>query len=273
MLNLGAEYTWLDVLCLRQEGGSREDLRVEEWKLDVPTIGFVYENRQAHPKVVWYLSGLGRPLSLKAGDLESDCCWFRRAWTLQESRLSATGDEGPWRIIAGDTPDGPMHAEPIDEDGNYEDEILTRFYKHLKSVEMAWYVFSLLAMMQKRVATRPVDKVAGLSFCLGISQIPGYYEGRSLEDAWTAVVNTMNPFGRCHLLFMYPQPGNASKKWRPSWDQAMTTHLPTDHSRFTCGLRGMTRQTLTNAGFPTSKKGLYGDCLWETRKVLIDTES
>ncbi len=37
MLNLGAEYAWLDVLCLRQEGGKGKHLRVEEWKLDVPT--------------------------------------------------------------------------------------------------------------------------------------------------------------------------------------------------------------------------------------------
>ncbi len=129
MLNLGAEYTWLDVLCLRQEGGAREDLRVEEWKLDVPTIGYVYRHHQARPKVVWYLSGLGRPLSLKAGDLDSDRCWFRRAWTLQETSLD--------RIIAGDIPDGPMHAKPIDGDGNYEDEILTGFHKNLKSVESA----------------------------------------------------------------------------------------------------------------------------------------
>ncbi len=44
MLNLGEEYAWLDVLCLRQkeEGGPREDLRVEEWRLDVTTIGGVY---------------------------------------------------------------------------------------------------------------------------------------------------------------------------------------------------------------------------------------
>ncbi|KAK0429516.1 hypothetical protein EV421DRAFT_1745550 [Armillaria borealis] len=34
MLNLDVEYTWLDVLCLRQKGGPREDLRKEEWKLD-----------------------------------------------------------------------------------------------------------------------------------------------------------------------------------------------------------------------------------------------
>ncbi len=42
MLNLGREYTWLDVLCLRQKGGLREDLHAEEWKLDVPTIRFIY---------------------------------------------------------------------------------------------------------------------------------------------------------------------------------------------------------------------------------------
>ncbi len=43
MLNLGAQYAWLDILCLRQEGGKDEHLRVDEWKLDVPTIGWVYE--------------------------------------------------------------------------------------------------------------------------------------------------------------------------------------------------------------------------------------
>ncbi|PBK64639.1 hypothetical protein ARMSODRAFT_456760 [Armillaria solidipes] len=42
LLEMGAEYVWLDVLCLRQKNGQREDLRVEEWKIDVPTIGNVY---------------------------------------------------------------------------------------------------------------------------------------------------------------------------------------------------------------------------------------
>ncbi len=52
MLNLGLKYAWLDVLCLRQVGGQREDFRTEEWKLDVPTIGGVYFDQ----KVVCYLS-------------------------------------------------------------------------------------------------------------------------------------------------------------------------------------------------------------------------
>ncbi|PBK79352.1 hypothetical protein ARMGADRAFT_157454 [Armillaria gallica] len=55
MLNKGLEYVWLDVLCLRQEGGLREDLRAEEWKLDVPTIGSVYHHFKTH----CYLNGLG----------------------------------------------------------------------------------------------------------------------------------------------------------------------------------------------------------------------
>ncbi len=124
MLNLGAEYAWLDVLCLRQkeEGGPREDLRVEEWRLDVPTIGGVYEN----VKVVIYLSGLGRPLRLKDIDLDSDRNWFRRPWTRQEI--------GNMRIVAGDTPDGPMHAQRYH--GKYKTALLTRFHEELHSLEV-----------------------------------------------------------------------------------------------------------------------------------------
>ncbi|PBK61060.1 hypothetical protein ARMSODRAFT_1065479 [Armillaria solidipes] len=80
MLNMGLEYVWLDVLCLRQKGGLREDLRIEEWMLDVPTIGQVYRV----VKVYCYLSGLGRPLAVTQDYFDSDHCWFNRAWTLQE---------------------------------------------------------------------------------------------------------------------------------------------------------------------------------------------
>ncbi|KAK0229126.1 hypothetical protein EDD85DRAFT_776605, partial [Armillaria nabsnona] len=223
MLNLGAEYTWLDVLCLRQKGGAREELREEEWKLDVPTIGAVYEVN----KVVIYLSGLGRPLSLKEGDLESTQCWFRRAWTLQEV--------GKWRIIAGDMPEGPLHAEPM-----YEDDtgILARFHKHLWAIDAihdlsGWEslspgMFEVLSEMQNRVASNPVDKVAGLAIPLLPRMIPAYHESESLEDAWTALVDVMYAGNRGELFFWYPESGDASKKWRPSWDQVMKKSLPAD---------------------------------------------
>ncbi len=219
MLNLGVTYTWLDVLCLRQkeEGGPREDLRVEEWKLDVPAIGFVYQST----RVVIYLSGLGRPLSLNEGDLESDRCWFRRAWTLQEV--------GNQRIIAGDTPDGPMHAELVDDNGNYETEMLTSFHKQLEHMKENYHPFRLfgtLADMQKRVSTNPVDRVVGLAFCLQAQR--AYHENETLEDAWTALVNAMGDHMRARILFLYPGVGLGCKKWRPTWEQVMTEPLPAD---------------------------------------------
>ncbi len=79
LLNYGAKYAWLDVLCLRQEGGKGEDLRLEEWKLDVPTIGSLYGEAE---RVVCYFKGLGRPLDLTPGYFESDRCCFRLAWKL-----------------------------------------------------------------------------------------------------------------------------------------------------------------------------------------------
>ncbi|KAK0433521.1 hypothetical protein EV421DRAFT_1718524 [Armillaria borealis] len=215
MLNLGLEYAWLDVLCLRQVGGPGEDLRTEEWELDVPTIGAVYQSGQ---DVVCYLSGLGRPLTLKEGDLESDRSWFRRAWTLQE-----IGRE-EYRVIAGDTPDGPLHAEC--KDGKYETELLTRFHKQLRSTrELTLCVPEALEEMQKRVSTKPVDKIAGLAFLMGSGTIPAYYESASLEEAWTALVNSMYAGFRVQLFFVCPEPGDRGPKWRPSWDQVTNKPL------------------------------------------------
>ncbi len=214
LLNMGAEYVWLDVLCLRQEGGPREDLREEESKLDRPTIGHVF--RMA-TEVVCYFSGLGRPWTLKEGDLDNDRSWFRRAWTLQ--------DVGRKMDIAGDTPDGPLHVKPEDQDETYQ-EMLARVHKQLnfsKVVSRGFEsdVFNVLADMQDRVATNPVDKIAGLAFPLRSTAIAAYHELGSLEDAWSALVDTMGARYRAQLFFLYPEPGNGHKKWRPSWEQVM----------------------------------------------------
>ncbi len=204
-LNIGAEYAWLDVLCLRQVGGRREDLRLEEWKVDVPTIGCVYQRT----RVVCYFSGLGRPLSLKAGDIESDQSWFRRAWTLQEI------DENP--IIGGDTGHNKI----------MEKEIQREFEKKLSSLSYfdrsGGYpgIFEVLQNMQDRVSKNPVDKVAGLAYLLQTQEIPAYYETQSEEDAWTALVRVMPEFIRTQLLFCRYAPGNGYKVWRPSWRQVM----------------------------------------------------
>ncbi|KAK0495069.1 hypothetical protein EDD18DRAFT_1355074 [Armillaria luteobubalina] len=213
MLNSGAEYVWLDVLCLRQKDGRREDLRAEEWKADVPTIGAVYKRAK---KVVCYISGLGRPLSLKHGDFESDRCWFRRAWTLQEI------SDDP--IIGGDTGNIRVMDEVIQ--ARFETDLASLRAMREQASLNAFGRPSALSEMQKRVSTNPVDKVAGLAYLLRSDRIPAYYEARSEEDAWTALVDAVLDEFRAELLFRYPKPGNGNKRWRPSWRQVMTEVLP-----------------------------------------------
>lgn len=58
MLNMGAEYVWLDVLCLRQRGGKKEDPCAKEWKVDVAHYRSGISPCESS---VCYLSGLGRP--------------------------------------------------------------------------------------------------------------------------------------------------------------------------------------------------------------------
>ncbi|KAK0502497.1 hypothetical protein EDD18DRAFT_693673 [Armillaria luteobubalina] len=208
MLNLGAEYAWLDVLCLRQAGGRRENLRMEEWQVDVPTIGAVYRD----VPVVCYFSGLGLPLHLEPSDFESDRSWFNRAWTLQEIPEDM--------IIGGET----------EEDGIMGQAIQTRFQQQLESLQQMRRddssVFHILSQMQNRVSTRPVDKVAGLAYLLYSNYIPIYDGQQSEEDAWTALVNVVQDRSQAQLLFFYPKPGDGNKCWRPSWKQIMTEILP-----------------------------------------------
>ncbi len=200
MLNLGAEYVWVDVLCLRQKEGLREDLREEEWKIDVPTIGNVYNRAES---VVCYLSGLGRPLCSDADDLESDRCWFKRAWTLQEISR--------YPIIGGDTGD---------------EELRERFVKKLSSLKKIdqGSLYGVLTEMQKRVSTHSVDKIAGMAYLLGSDSIPAYYETQSENDAWIALMDVASGWYLADILFLYPEPG--PKNWQPSWKQVMTETLP-----------------------------------------------
>ncbi len=181
--------------------------------MDVLTIGAVYRGKN----VVCYLSGLGRPLTLKEGDLDINWCWFRRSWTLQE-----VGED---RVIAGDTPAGPLRAEF--KDGKYETELLTIFHKQLQSThEMTFWVPEALKEMRKRVSTNPVDKIAGLAFLMDSDTIPAYHETESLEQAWTALANSMDEDCRGELFFLCAELGNTGRKWRPSWDQVMTKPMP-----------------------------------------------
>ncbi|PBK61972.1 hypothetical protein ARMSODRAFT_851775, partial [Armillaria solidipes] len=206
MLNLGAEYAWLDVLCLRQEGGRNEDLRVGEWMLDVPTIGNAY----VLEKVVCYFNGLGWPLE-HGFDSDSDRSWFRHTWTLQETSNN-------W-MIGGDTGNEMLN-----------EEVQERFEAQLSSVKLATLdVVPLLPLLQDRTSEKDMDKIKPTESKdnpIGtgnptLTIAPAYSEQESAEDAWTALVKVMELDSLSQMLFLYHEPGPKKNAWRPSWQQAV----------------------------------------------------
>ncbi len=228
MLNLGVEYVWLDVLCLRQKGRKNKYRRKAEWRVDVPTIGRVYYGDH---RVVCYFCGLGRPLIFEEGYFESDRCWFNRAWTLQEVPYTRNG--GTQSVVCGETGD----------EGRDEEEIRTRFDEQLSSLRQMRdekLVFAVLSEMQRRKSANPLDKVAGLAYVIDVKRLPVYDTALSEEEAWAWLVSAMYPETQADLFFYYPEPGNGVNKpgygffepgsgvnhWRPSWEQVMSQTLP-----------------------------------------------
>jgi len=82
-------YVWEDILCLRQscremksgfpDYERRESTRLEEWKIDVPTMATIYHKAST---IACYMNGIGRPF-LEDGWLDPRH-WVNRVWTLQE---------------------------------------------------------------------------------------------------------------------------------------------------------------------------------------------
>ncbi|SJL03080.1 uncharacterized protein ARMOST_06425 [Armillaria ostoyae] len=271
MLNLGAEYAWLDVLCLRQEGGLNEDLRAGEWMLDVPNIGNAY----LLEKVVCYFNGLGRPLE-HGFDSDSDRSWFKRTWTLQETSRNWT--------IGGDTGDKRLN-----------EEVRERFKAQLVSVGNADYVVEWLSLLQGRTSEKDVDKVAALTYFLATDSTPAHNETRpttstthdytkigptskdnsigtgdptsttapayseleSAEDAWTALVKVMAGYNCSEMLFLYHEPGPEKNAWRPSWQQAMNS----DTRSFSSAFYGFVNHNMTT--------GTYSYNGWRIKSVQV----
>ncbi len=226
LLNLGAEYVWLDALCLRRhdlkEGQEeRERLRKEEWKLDVPTSGYVYHRTAM---VVYYFCGLGGAFDLTMDDLNRPRFWLNRAWTFQEISKS-------W-IIAGNMDDITLTASSTYEAGEHG-PVVSRLFRELQSLAQIVHqvdnVLDLLSHIRKRVSQNGVDKVTALVYPLRSKTIPTYDEEQCDEDAWAGLVATMSQWNRGQLLFLYPEPGTGTKRWRPYWEQVSSTetHLPT----------------------------------------------
>ena len=212
LLNMGAEYVFLDVLCLRQEDGDAENERKrrDEWKVDVPTIGHVYRHDPFQTTIV-YFNGLGFPFNPTHTCLSTDLHWFNRAWTLQETTAN-------W------LPGGLSAQLKEGLEGGH-------FAKYMKQalavmrMEHANYV-QLLTAMRNRIgfaSKKPYDRVAALAYLLPYPTRPIYDESWSTaEAAWNDLISNMSDCDRTDLLFCYSQPVKSFPKWRPSWAQIMS---------------------------------------------------
>ncbi|GJE94693.1 hypothetical protein PsYK624_108640 [Phanerochaete sordida] len=224
LLNAGAQYAWLDVLCLRQSGlEEHEELRKKEWRVDVPSIGFVYSppHRSRRPveygPVACYFNGLGRPFVLEEGTLSSQRHWLNRAWTLQEHKHDM--------ITLGLTPASPTRAHAR------HSAVVRQFYERLDMLPShpPPNIFAVLRSMQPRAAAKPTDKVFGLAYFLVTPRyphgVPAYLENEDPEAAWLRLLGAMEQRYRLDLVFLFPRAGDGKVAWAPSWKQVMYCDL------------------------------------------------
>ena len=189
LLNMGAEYVWLDVLCLRQEGGVDEDRRLEEWQLDVPTIGHIYQAYPCYRPCITYFNGLGLPLDTSLATCESPRHWSKRVWTLQEALDS-------W-LPGGLTADSLAVDSPMlfDELHSVLSGITTeRKEKDLDGVFQA---------VRNRHCTTELDRVAGVAYHLGCETLPLYDRTISIESAWDLLIKHVNRWYRTDFFLQY----------------------------------------------------------------------
>ncbi|GJE98182.1 hypothetical protein PsYK624_144040 [Phanerochaete sordida] len=215
LLNFGAEYVWLDVLCLRQKGRPEdEEQRKDEWKLDVPTIGSIY----ALPSVpcITYFNGLGLVADASEEASSSDRHWYNRVWTVQEYSTA-------W------LPGGATGASSTAHESLY-----CRYSITMNPVELASrnnpssdlftlsYVYD---MMRKRHATTELDRVFGLAYVFGCKTLPVYDEGCSPDLALAMLFKHIPASTRTSIFLQHieahPDDTAILLSILPSWNQLM----------------------------------------------------
>ncbi|KIP07157.1 hypothetical protein PHLGIDRAFT_127798 [Phlebiopsis gigantea 11061_1 CR5-6] len=194
LLNMGAEYVFLDVLCLRQPNDPlTETVRQEEWELDVPVLGYVYRHDRYQTTVV-YFNGLDDHSTFETclnwlpGGLTAARCseWDGRYF--MERLHESQRDLGLRDVFAG-----VSTAEPLFRD--------------------------LLRAMRRRPGyadKKPYDRVAALAYLLPRHKPEKYleHEGNEdldAEDAWASLVQTLSSDERLDLLLHEPSPQAESK--------------------------------------------------------------
>jgi len=219
LLTLGAEYVWLDVVCLRQQSGhgvsSLDQVKTKEWKLDVPTIGNIYRRAT---NIVRYFNGLGIPFSNNGWDDERH--WLQRAWTLQDIATENT-------TINGGIPRDQGQVF-LNSRGKVSGKV-TKLRAAIRPViQLAAQVdgprgceiYELAREMTKRYASQPVDKLLGLFYLLRTTKLPCYDEKMTSEDFWRQCFHLLPAERKAEILFDFPYRGS-EEQWFPTWAQML----------------------------------------------------
>lgn len=238
LLNMGAEYVFLDVLCLRQVGNSKEKSRQElrrlrEWRLDVPTIGYVYQNART---TVVYFNGLGLPLKTDKDVFESKYHWFNRVWTLQEtSTCWLPGGLASTLFAQPKTQpkDASKNVSFLQDPRASVTVTLHRRLGALTDITRSSDLFAIIDTMLKRQSSSPRDQVFGLIYLLQCTTLPTYDTGDDVEDAWEALVQNMSSLQRLAILVGWGSAGEGFYTWRPSWKQLASYHSKRSESPIT----------------------------------------
>ena len=270
LLTLGAEYVWLDVICLRQrsELNSLEQLRQKEWKLDVPTIGNIY---RAAAKIVRYFNGLGVPFSNEGWD--SSRHWLQRAWTLQEIASEKN-------TINGSIPrDRSQRWVFLNSKGKVSGKLI-KFRSAIGPViqlaaqvdsQYGCEIYELAREMARRQSTELVDKISGLFYLLRTTKLPCYDEHKTSEDIWRESFHLLPLAQRAEILFDFPYRGSDAQ-WFPTWAQVldwptrdpeynhMRPHISHDLARNALGEISFIRNIWTIPGVTLSERNYPGEC-------------
>lgn len=222
LLNLGAEYVFLDVLCLRQKGEEQEEFRrKEEWRLDVPTLGRIYRHRPSQT-IITYFNGLGLPFQITTDLRDASRHWLNRVWTLQETTVNWV----PGGLTMSTFADATQQTmQPYNFIYDLQD-VLDAVVQATPDL-----VGALEAVRHRRYAN-PVDQVTGLAYLLRCETLPLYNPDQSPEEAWDSLLQVMGDILRTDLFLWWTEEGKGKYAWRPSWEELMTarnrfTPMPT----------------------------------------------
>ncbi|KAF8446831.1 hypothetical protein BGX38DRAFT_1270816 [Terfezia claveryi] len=227
LILFGAKYVWLDILCLRQTCAGaaisdellnkREEKRKQEWKLDVPTIGNIY---QIVTIIVRYFNGLGCKFnSQNWGDPRH---WLQRAWTLQEIR----SEEITYNGGVSDTTNVWNTEMVFDDNKMTLRQVMQPLWDLAQQLEVDQgkshgEIYRLAKEMGRRYAASDLDKISGIIYLLRTTSLPTYLEGTLPSEAWEKCFHVLAAQTKLELLFEFPYVGDDGK-WFPSWDQLLS---------------------------------------------------